>query len=251
MHSIYSIARCRAGWVPCRPHRGAIVARDPSVHSSAARFVPRAAHNRPPSSVEATNGELINENPDRPAIEVHRIQHLQGEVIKGVAGVDRGESTLDLGTLAALLAGDGACFLLFAAVGRMQHGEGLAPLSLLGTAGPFLAAWYGTALLLGTYSRQELLRKPEQLFKTWAVGVPLGIGLHSLAKGHVPALSFVLVSLASTGAFLASWRAVYNALAGPMEAPARTPGEELRRRKDRKGGPLEFMQLLASLTQRW
>lgn len=70
MHSIYSIARCRAGWVPCRPHRGAIVARDPSLHSSAARFVPRAAHNRPPSSVEATNGEMINENPDRPAIEV-------------------------------------------------------------------------------------------------------------------------------------------------------------------------------------
>lgn len=136
-------------------------------------------------------------------------------------------------TLAALLAGDGACFLLFAAVGRMQHGEGLAPLSLLGTAGPFLAAWYGTALLLGTYSRQELLRKPEQLFKTWAVGVPLGIGLHSLAKGHVPALSFVLVSLASTGAFLASWRAVYNALAGPMVSLM--GGEELGRNHPSSG----------------
>ena len=54
---------------------------------------------------------------------------------------------------AALLAGgDAAALLLFAAIGRSSHGEGLAPGGVLATAAPFLL---GAALLGARLSDQR------------------------------------------------------------------------------------------------
>jgi hypothetical protein len=79
----------------------------------------------------------------KPQLNEHKkvvpIERASEEAWAGVAAVDRGESdenALDWGRVALLVGGDATALLLFAAVGRANHGEGLA--GALGTAAPFL-----------------------------------------------------------------------------------------------------------------
>ncbi len=49
--------------------------------------------------------------------------------------------------VALLVAGDAAALLLFAAIGRANHGESLDPASILSVAWPFLAGLYSPCIV--------------------------------------------------------------------------------------------------------
>jgi hypothetical protein len=80
--------------------------------------------------------------------------------------------------VALLVVGDAAALLIFAAIGRMNHGEGLALGDVVGTASPFLAGWFGAAALLGGYGKAAVGGRtaPAALLaaKCWALAFPVG-----------------------------------------------------------------------------
>ncbi|KAG2495095.1 hypothetical protein HYH03_006706 [Edaphochlamys debaryana] len=188
--------------------------------------------------------------PDGQELEVVRVEKMSDDAWGGVARVDRGDAdTLGFGGVATLVAGDLAALLLFAAVGRMNHGEGLALGEVVATALPFLVGWFGAAPFLGGYSadarKKGVGAAAGTAAKCWAVAAPVGIALRSIARGYMPATSFILVSAGVTAVLLVGWR---SALAAAT--PAAEP-DSVKARKNKQGNPLEFIQLLMSLTKRW
>jgi hypothetical protein len=99
---------------------------------------------------------------------------------------------------------DGAAILVFAAVGRLSHAEGVTPLGVLEVAWPFLA---GGALgtLVG-----RIWRRPESLTSgayVWAGTLVGGMLLRALTGGGVQ-VSFVVVAAVVLAVLLLGWRAV-------------------------------------------
>eukprot|EP00891_Asterochloris_glomerata_P007343 jgi/Astpho2/7343/fgenesh1_pm.00114_%23_3_t len=183
-------------------------------------------------------------------MQLERVEQLDEEAWAGVAAVDRGEGDQTAwGATAALAAGDAAALLLFAAVGRRNHAEGLDLLGILGTASPFLAGWLLSAVLLGGYTRQAQQSGPGSAVGTaarvWAAGVPAGLIIRTASKGYLPDKSFVIVTFLATAVLLFSWRALFAALS--PKAASDSP----QQRRNKQGNPFEFLQLLASLTKRW
>ena len=74
--------------------------------------------------------------------------------------------------------------------------------------------------------------------KGWATGIPLGLAIRGVGKGQIPPKPFVVVAMVATGAFLVGWRAWF-ARGGSNKGG------------NKQGNPLEFMNLLMSLTKRW
>jgi len=74
--------------------------------------------------------------------------------------------------------------------------------------------------------------------KGWATGIPLGLAIRGVGKGQIPPKPFVVVAMVATGAFLVGWRAWF-AKGGSNKGG------------NKQGNPLEFMNLLMSLTKRW
>jgi Protein of unknown function (DUF3054) len=139
-----------------------------------------------------------------------------------------------------LAVSDALVFLLFAAIGKTAHATqtvvsttgasspasplydtawntasaGVASLlaSLASTAWialPFLAAWYLTSPLTRVYQSQSarsdqhlLVSQVTSVLRGWAVAVPLGILGRALLTGHLPPVSFVVVTLIVTLVFL-------------------------------------------------
>ncbi|KAK9819097.1 hypothetical protein WJX74_000450 [Apatococcus lobatus] len=197
---------------------------------------------------EAPAAPQINPRTGRPSgIKLQRVERLGKESWAGVADVDRGTpQTPSLGFRAALLAGDVGVLLLFAAIGRSGHGEGLSPPELLSTAWPFITGWCISAGLQGSYSSQPPASPAAAAgaaAKVWLAGIPAGIVLRSASKGYVPDKSFVIVTLLATAALLLGWRATFSAL-----GPKTNDGSK---KSTKRGNPLEFFQLLSSLTRRW
>lgn len=124
----------------------------------------------------------------------------------------------------------------------------------LGTAWPFLAGWYGAAYLLDGYGKAaaggNVGAAAGAAAKAWALGIPAGLLLRSLSRGYLPDTSFIVVSLVVNGALLVGWRAALAAATEEAAAPT-TPQEQLKARKDRKGGVFEMFSMLTSLTKRW
>jgi len=147
--------------------------------------------------------------------------------------------------------GDAAALLAFAAIGRAQHGESLAVGALLGTAWPFLAGWGVGAVATGALAAPARADAPAaaagRAAKAWAVATPVSLALRALATGHPPEKAFIAVSAGVTLVMLVAWRAGLAAAA--PTAAAREAGGAAR--GNRRGGPLEFFQLLTSLTKRW
>ena len=182
------------------------------------------------------------------------VQQLDQELVSGVVSVDRGEQPDNFGRIALLAAGDTAALLAFAAIGRQSHGEGLG-LEVLATAAPFVVGWFGAALAVGGYA------KPAQrggdpaaaawtAAHVWALGVPAGLVLRSLLRGYVPDATFLMVSMAATGVLTIGWRATLAA-ATPAPKEPQTLREVLDARKDRRGNPFEFLEMIVSMTRRW
>ncbi|CAK0753841.1 hypothetical protein CVIRNUC_002251 [Coccomyxa viridis] len=184
--------------------------------------------------------------------QLERIERLGDEAWAGVAAVDRGDDSVGLlGRKALLVGGDALALLAFAAVGRRNHGESLNIGSIFSVAWPFLAGWYGSASLLGGYSAPATgsRARPAALvaLKTWALALPVAIGLRSVSRGYIPDKAFIIVSLAVTAFMLIGWRTGLAALTKSGHA-SQDPAAQ---RRNKKGNPLEFLQLLTSLTKRW
>ncbi|KAK9906716.1 hypothetical protein WJX75_006698 [Coccomyxa subellipsoidea] len=185
---------------------------------------------------------------------LENIERLGEEAWAGVAAVDRGEEDLSLGRLALLAGGDAAALLLFAAIGRANHGESLDPASVLSVAWPFLAGWFGSAALLGGFGKEAQGGRtgPAAITaaKCWAGGLTVGIALRSLSRGYFPDKGFVIVTFAVTAVFLIGWRTALASITPEVDVNP-SAASQAKRRRDKKGNPLEFLQLLTSLTKRW
>lgn len=108
-----------------------------------------------------------------------------------------------LGWLASLLA-DVVGVLVFCAVGRRSHAEGLTVAGVAATAWPFL-----TGTLIGWLASRGW-RRPTALTPTgltvWACTVAVGMLLRKLSSAGVAA-SFVVVASTVTALVLLGWRA--------------------------------------------
>ncbi len=107
-----------------------------------------------------------------------------------------------------LIIGDSSMFLVFAAIGRMNHAstEG----SVFLTAAPYIFSWFLFAPILNGYadsnSRSQAV---TSLILPWAVSIPSAVLLRGLIQGYLPATGFWVVSLIATAILLASWRSAY------------------------------------------
>lgn len=148
---------------------------------------------------------------------------------------------------AQLVGGDVVALLAFAAIGRGNHGEGLAALDVLATAAPFAVGWFGASKFADTFGKDargdDAVAAAVTAGKAWIVGVPAGLVLRALGKGAAPPAPFVLVSMTFTGALLIGWRYWF------ANQKAQANGTMVGGNK--RGNPLEFMQLLFGLVKRW
>ena len=83
---------------------------------------------------------------------------------------------------AVLAASDAVAIVAFVTVGLASHRHGLSATGYAQDALPILGAWFGVALLLGTYRG----RGRRRLLATWAIGVPLGVLIRGLVLGRSP-----------------------------------------------------------------
>ena len=212
-----------------------------------ASFLPpsRKKRGNPPPALSHPNSNHLF----HPQKQLERVENLASTSWGGVAQVDSGAA--DGGGLPRsllLAAGDGACFLAFAAIGRSSHGESLALLDLLGTAAPFLVAWYGWGLsgFGRAFDKEARLSPPGQaaatVLRTWLPFLPTSQLLRAASVGHVADVTFWGISGAVTLVFLVVWRSGLSAV-----APAPGAGK----RADKKGNVFEFLSLIKGLTTRW
>jgi hypothetical protein len=99
---------------------------------------------------------------------------------------------------------DVVAVLVFAAVGRSSHAEGVTAAGVLETAAPFLLG-----LLVG-WLAGRLWRAPLSLplgALGWAGTVVVGLAVRAAFTHRLP-VSFVLVAAVSLAVFLLGWRAV-------------------------------------------
>lgn len=112
-----------------------------------------------------------------------------------------------------LLIGDAVAITAFATLGRAEHQTGLAPLAILATALPFLAAWFGVGLWLGTF-RPEAIDHPVAALKkaafTWLLAWPIALQLRVLLTGRSIPFSFAAVVFSVNLLFLGGWRLLYS-----------------------------------------
>jgi len=108
-----------------------------------------------------------------------------------------------LGWLAYLFA-DVLCVLVFCAVGRRSHDEGLNITGVVTTAGPFLT---GTAI---GWLAARAWQRPTAVVPTgvviWLCTVVIGMVLRKASSAGVAA-SFVVVAASVTAVLLLGWRA--------------------------------------------
>jgi hypothetical protein len=207
------------------PQPGSIVTKLPE-----GRSVPR----RPPPTVPL-------------GTKLQRVEDLGEDSWAGVAGLDRKDLGDDDWTKTLILsAGDVICLLIFASIGRANHGEALTVGGAVQTALPFLLGWFAVAPFTGGLNP---LRKDQGLLSStalrWVFGIPLGIAFRSVSRGYIPETSFIIVSLAATAVLLGSWRALFaNYISG-------TGSSSSSGSRNKRGNPFEFITLLISLVKRW
>jgi hypothetical protein len=87
---------------------------------------------------------------------------------------------LDSTRPALLAVSDAVAIVAFVTVGLVSHRHGVSATGYARDALPILGAWFGVALVVGTYrggGRRLLLA-------TWALGVPLGVLIRALVLGR-------------------------------------------------------------------
>jgi hypothetical protein len=100
---------------------------------------------------------------------------------------------------------DVVCVLVFCALGRRSHDEGLNAAGIAGTAWPFLS---GTAL---GWLASQAWRRPTAVYPTgvvvWLCTVAVGMLLRKATSAGV-ATSFIVVASSVTALLLLGWRAL-------------------------------------------
>ena len=100
---------------------------------------------------------------------------------------------------------DVACVVVFCAIGRRSHDEGLNVAGIAATAWPFLS---GTVL---GWLLSRAWRRPSALYPTgvavWLCTVIVGMVLRKVTSAGV-AGSFIVVAATVTGLLLLGWRAI-------------------------------------------
>lgn len=103
------------------------------------------------------------------------------------------------------LAADVLAVVVFCAIGRRSHAEGLTVAGVAETAWPFLAGTAAGWLLARAW------RRPVELVPTgvvvWVATVVIGMLLRKLT-GQGTATSFIVVASLTTAALLLGWRAI-------------------------------------------
>ncbi|XP_042499417.1 uncharacterized protein LOC122077528 [Macadamia integrifolia] len=117
------------------------------------------------------------------------------------------------GLVALLAGGDVLALLLFAAIGRFNHGFPVLDIETLRTADPFIGGWFLSAYFLGGYGEDGrrmngMSKAVIAAAKSWAVGIPLGLVIKAATSSHIPRASFALVTMGSTAFLLIGWRAL-------------------------------------------
>ncbi|TPG25512.1 DUF3054 domain-containing protein [Mycolicibacterium hodleri] len=119
-------------------------------------------------------------------------------------------------TAAAALLADVVCVLVFCAVGRRNHAEGITVTGVLDTAWPFLS---GTA---AGWLATRAWQRPTSLAPTgvviWLSTVVIGMLLRK-ATSQGTAISFVVVASLSTAILLLGWRLGARVLRRPRKSP--------------------------------
>jgi hypothetical protein len=114
---------------------------------------------------------------------------------------------------------DVVAVLLFVAIGRSSHHDGLSLAGMASTSWPFLAA-----LVIG-WSAGRAWRRPAGLaagVAAWIGCVACGMALRVVA-GQGTALAFIAVALGFLGLELLGWRLLAAGLARPGSAGATAP----------------------------
>ena len=122
-------------------------------------------------------------------------------------------------TAALAFATDVLCVVIFVAIGRRNHAEGVTLAGVAQTAWPFLAG-LGAAWVIYRAWRTPTAVKPTGI-AIWLTTVAIGMGIRA-GIGDGTALSFVAVATAFNGALLVGWRAALAAL--ERRRPSLRPG---------------------------
>ena len=117
---------------------------------------------------------------------------------------------------AALVVGDAASFLVFAAVGRQTHDEasGIAALGQVAmTALPFALGWFTVSPFVGAFRRLRTVGPRRMLARTemaWLAAWPVALLLRwAIAPDHHVPVSFAIVILLANAVFLGVWRTAF------------------------------------------
>ena len=105
---------------------------------------------------------------------------------------------------------DAVCVLIFVAIGRRNHAEGVTLAGVAQTAWPFLAGLTAAWVVYRAWRAPTAVRPTG--VNVWLSTVAIGMGLRA-GIGEGIALSFIAVATAFTGALLVGWRAALTALA--------------------------------------
>ena len=108
---------------------------------------------------------------------------------------------------------DALCVLVFCAIGRRSHAEGVTVTGVAETAWPFLV---GAAVgwLVSRGWRRPLALVPTGV-AVWVCTIAVGMLLRKASSGGV-AVTFVIVASVVTAAFLLGWRGVVAVVRGRM-----------------------------------
>lgn len=116
----------------------------------------------------------------------------------------------------ALVVGDAASFLLFAAAGRRTHAEssGIAAIGQVAqTAVPFALGWFAVSPFVGAFRRLTTIGVAPMLRRTeiaWLIAWPVALALRwAVAPDHNVPVSFAIVILLANALFLGVWRAAF------------------------------------------
>ena len=114
-------------------------------------------------------------------------------------------------TAAGALTADLACVLVFTALGRRSHAEGVSLAGVAETAWPFITGTLAGWLLSRGWRRPTAIA-PTGL-AVWVCTVVVGMALRKVTSAGI-AVSFIVVASLVTALLLLGWRAALAALTG-------------------------------------
>ena len=108
---------------------------------------------------------------------------------------------------AILLAGDLACFVVFALLGLRSHEDGITLGGMVRAATPFQAGWLIAGLVPVLHESRSAHRRTGVL-RRWAPAWVIGLTLRTLLFDRSFEASFAVVSFMANGVLLLLWRSV-------------------------------------------